>query len=53
VPAARAGARRAAHSGNRILAFGSFFVASAVLAQMALEPGPSGAAGTVPIGKVP
>jgi dihydrofolate synthase/folylpolyglutamate synthase len=53
VPAALAGARRAAHSGNRILAFGSFFVASAVLAQMALEPGPSGAAGTVPIGKVP
>jgi dihydrofolate synthase/folylpolyglutamate synthase len=53
VPAALAGARRMAHAGSRILAFGSFFVASAVLAQMALEPAPSAAAGTVPVGTVP
>jgi dihydrofolate synthase/folylpolyglutamate synthase len=44
VPAALAAARRAAQSGDRILAFGSFFVASAVLAQMALEPASSAAA---------
>ncbi|HXD36082.1 MAG TPA: bifunctional tetrahydrofolate synthase/dihydrofolate synthase [Rhodanobacter sp.] len=53
VPAALAGARWAAQAGDRILAFGSFFVASAVLAQMALEPAPFAAAGTVPVGTVP
>ncbi|GAA0243984.1 bifunctional tetrahydrofolate synthase/dihydrofolate synthase [Rhodanobacter caeni] len=44
VPAALAAARRTAQAGDRILAFGSFFVASAVLAQMALEAAPSAAA---------
>jgi dihydrofolate synthase/folylpolyglutamate synthase len=53
VPAALAGARRAAQVGDRILAFGSFFVASAVLAQMALESASSTAASTVPVGTVP
>jgi dihydrofolate synthase/folylpolyglutamate synthase len=53
VPAALAGARWAAQAGDRILAFGSFFVASAVLAQMALEPAPFAAASTVPVGTVP
>jgi len=53
VPAALAGARRAAQVGDRILAFGSFFVASAVMAQMALEPASSTAASTVPVGTVP
>jgi dihydrofolate synthase/folylpolyglutamate synthase len=53
VPAALAGARWAAQAGDRILAFGSFFVASAVLAQMALEPAPFAATSTVPVGTVP
>jgi len=44
VPSALAGARGAARLGERVLAFGSFFVASAVLAQMALEPAPSAVA---------